>query len=791
MISRNALKAIVMATTTCLAPFAAFADDAISPSGGAQTTNEAETDVMGVMGRNANLFGRYNGFTTTGVDFVGQYLSQSRPLWSSDSTWYYNFSGNNLVLQSGNGIGNYTSSTSNSIVNNGSIDLNFGQQGRWESSIGYDSISYTGNVIDSIYTIHGNQATLNGNLQPWGGATAGAGTGLNKTFYTIPNLLASGAEQPFQTGTRRDIVSGNFKYIQGDWTYSGAVRHEHKEGSMEESFDGPWGGTAFALPIDYDTDRYDLTAAYTTRMNQVSLQYTFANFSDANSFITLPYPYSNTAKPYQLSAAYSTPPSTSAHYITFMAATNMVPKTRINGNLRVGWELQNADFAPATADPNPTGASGVGSFNSMLQGTSASSPNASATVYQGTFSVSTHPIEKVDGRVFYGFDGRTVSINQYQVFTGGTGGSSDSALNGVSYVVPQDWFKQNAGVEAGYRLFQASETKLTAGYRFDDVNRTNAQVNHSTTNTETVAVNTAIGTQIFGRLTYEHADRSAILNYLTPWAALAGTNATAPAYSGAYYQAPLTSDSVRLMTSYTPRPNLTGSLFIQFKNEDYNYPAVNASDLGTGTVPLTGTGEGVKNDYNLTVGPDVTYRPTEKTNVHFFYTYERIYFNNLGNGACASSNTGTNTSTGCNGSVGYFQNQSTSSVHTVGLSGDWKVTEKLKLGAEYTFSYGSVMFGEFNGVFIPGGTASYMNVTNYPDIDSRMHSVKLTANYEVAPGMDLLAQATWSYYRDNNFNDSASAIQGAGSNTISILTPGYGSPNFDIATIMTGVRFKF
>ena len=87
-------------------------------------------------------------------------------------------------------------------------------------------------------------------------------------FYTGPALAATGAMLPVQTGTRRDIIGGDFKYIFGDWTFTGAFRHEHKEGSMEESFDGPWGGTAFALPIDYDTDRYDASAAYNTRLYQ-------------------------------------------------------------------------------------------------------------------------------------------------------------------------------------------------------------------------------------------------------------------------------------------------------------------------------------------------------------------------------------------------------------------------------------------------------------------------------------------------------------------------------------------
>ena len=97
--------------------------------------------------------------------------------------------------------------------------------------------------------------------------------------------------QPFQTGTRRDIIGGDFKYMYGDWTFTGAIRHEHKEGSMEEAFDGPYGGTAFALPIDYDTDRYDASASYNTRAFQGIFQYTFSHFTDNMLFVALPYPY--------------------------------------------------------------------------------------------------------------------------------------------------------------------------------------------------------------------------------------------------------------------------------------------------------------------------------------------------------------------------------------------------------------------------------------------------------------------------------------------------------------------
>jgi hypothetical protein len=125
------------------------------------------------------------------------------------------------------------------------------------------------------------------------------------------------------------------------------------------------------------------------------------------------------------------------------------------------------------------------------------------------------------------------------------------------------------------------------------------------------------------------------------------------------------------------------------------------------------------------------------------------------------------------------------------MGSDWKVTDKLKLGAQYTVAYGSVMFGEYNGVFVSPQTTPAQSVQNYPDINSLMNNLRLTATYEVAPTMDLLLQGTWTYFHNNDWGDTANAVQGAGTTTPSILTPGYGSPNYSVATVMTGVKYKF
>src|ERR1039458_3821012 len=153
MISRNILKAIVLAAI-CLTPFYAIAQSMGSAVGEApynyNNGNEFEFGLMGVGGKNPDQAGRYNGLTTTGVDAIGQFDFSGASPWDSGKTWYYNFTGENLVFQGGTGLGSgvsgdgsYISNTNNNLANSGALNFAFGQQGTWESGIYYDAISYT------------------------------------------------------------------------------------------------------------------------------------------------------------------------------------------------------------------------------------------------------------------------------------------------------------------------------------------------------------------------------------------------------------------------------------------------------------------------------------------------------------------------------------------------------------------------------------------------------------------------------------------------------------------------
>jgi hypothetical protein len=558
-----------------------------------------------------------------------------------------------------------------------------------------------------------------------------------------------------------------------------------------------YGGVAFTQPVDYDTDRFDISAAYNTRRLQAVAQFTYSKFKNNDLAVTLPYPVSGgplsaSSGPFAKSALYSLPPTNSALYLTGMLGYNFAPRTRLTLNGRIGLELQDDTFPANSANPNLSNTLGNPTFhwfdnlNSQNQGTVNNSPDARAFVYHGNLAIDSGLTKNLEGRLSYVFDGREVDIDEFKVWLGG--GSADNTANRFAFVVPQEWFKQTAKVEATYHLRRASSTKLRAEYSYQDIHRTNAQVEDSHTHTGMVQLSSMIGKSVMGRLTYEHADRSGRLIYGTAWGNLElGEPEEHGTPSGAYYQAPMNSDSVTARLDWAPEGKFSGGLFFKYADERFHYPEV---EIGgpPGTWNLTGHGMGIVRDYNLTVGPDLSYRPRDGLNFHLYYTYQRIFFDNRGNGACATSNTGN-----CAGSAGFWQNKYTSSVHTAGIDAEWQATPKLKFLADYTMSFGSVLFGQFNGVMVPTPTQSYQNVVDYPDIDSRLYDLNLSADYRIAPNIEWAVLFRWSKFHNNDWNNLAAPVQPTtdGGTTIAILTPGYPPPRYDVVVLGSAVRVKF
>jgi MtrB/PioB family decaheme-associated outer membrane protein len=825
----------------CILPLGAMAADLgaapAAPAPAATTSdNEIEFGLGGIWGTNTGQYGRYNGFTEEGLDGLFSFNSVTRK-----DTQYYIFTGSDINFQFGDNLGRapypctnataplgqcqtgsfkdpkYTSTTANDLGPNAEAKFAVGDQGHWGVIGYYDAISYTGNIIDSIYTMDGNQGILNNPLTKWGGATSQTAKTPGVVTALTAGELAS-AEQPFQTGTRRDIVGLTGTYTFGDWTVTAAVRHEHKEGTVEESFgEGAYiAGQAFTLPVDYDTDRYDVSASYRSQQLQAVFGYYLSNFTDNNNGVFLPEPVGRTTSPYEVTSLYATPPSNYAQYVTAMLAYSITPTTRVNVNARYGLETQNDTFPANTGDPSASTIFPV--LNALGQGTgSATSPNIIAQVYQGNIGVTDSSIKNLTASAKYSIDGRNVSENSYNGSCGqnpgttngvcGSGLGSDTSITGtIGYVVPQEWLKQKVNLDVDYRILPQSNTKVFANYEFDDTDRSDAQVGHSWTNTGTLGVSSMLASNLQGRVSGTLGQRSGVVDFWEAFTNLDDFGSNPAKYAGdpsiAYYQAPYTMEAANARLDYAPSGPFSSGLTFKFEND--NYQDGNATEPNGTVTNFLNQSEGIKQNQSITAGVDGNYRATDAVNLHAFYTFEQIYFDNVGNGACSTTATAKTANCGGTGTVaspsnlGLFYNKYTNDVQTVGASVEWKPTDQLKLSIEEIFAFGDVTFADGNGVFVTTQTQTYQNIVNYPNEPSIMNQVTAKVKYQLTENVELGLGAGWSMFQIKNWNDTSCAVMlangtcGAGSGSAAAnLTPGYLSPNYNVGAVMAMLKVKW
>ena len=673
----------------------------------------------------------------------------------------------------------------------------------------YDAISYTGNIIDSIWTMNGNQGTVNPMTgvakEPFGGAGPGT-VGATTAAVITPKELVSG-ELPYQMGTRRDIVGLTGKYTVGDWTITGALREEHKEGSVEELLNlgsDAYGGAAFALPVDYDTQRYDVSAAYSTPQLQAVFAYFLSNFTDHNSGVFLPYPYSNTGAPFQQTALYATPPSNLAQYVTAMVGYNVLPNTKVNVNARYGVEMQNDAYPANTGDPAlvpggpPGGLTHLTDFGGVWLGTSAASPNILAQVYQGNVGVTSTPITNLTVGAKYALDGRNVSIDQSgAVCTGSTGGfGADTGPNScVTYVVPQEWFKQKVTADVDYRILPQSNTKVFANYEFDDIERSNAQVGRSWTNTGTLGLSSSLGGNLQGRVTGALGQRSGVVDFWEAFTNLEGKLAGDP--SIAYYQAPYTMEAANARLDYAPPGPFSGGLTFKFENDNYQDGAANAP---TGALVESlererGHQAGLQHH-----GGHRRQLPADRRRepARLLYLRETL-LQQCGQWRLLYGRRGRNR--GLRGDGGVLPEP----VHQ--RRSDRRRQRRMEADGPYEAQHRLYLRLRRRhvrrvqrGPRRPSQTAAYQSVTNYPNENTVMNALTAKASYKLTDNVELGLGAGWAMFHMNNWQDTSCAVMlatgtcGAGNTTggaLGLLTPGYLSPNYNVGTVMAMLKVKW
>jgi MtrB/PioB family decaheme-associated outer membrane protein len=184
---------------------------------------------------------------------------------------------------------------------------------------------------------------------------------------------------------------------------------------------------------------------------------------------------------------------------------------------------------------------------------------------------------------------------------------------------------------------------------------------------------------------------------------------------------------------------------------DFDYAR---DDYFNSTVGLT------KSD-DFTIGGDLSVQVAKNTTFHVFANYEQISSQQAG----ASSFTNPPDWTASNDDV----------IGTTGIGVKQKaLAGKLGLGADYTASRSR-------------GSTVVSNGTPFPDLTSKLGSLKLYGDYRLSDAMSLAAAYWYESYRSQDWQ-----LDGVTPSTISnVLTLGETSPSYNVNFVSLSLRYKF
>ena len=725
--------AIVAAmATTCLVPLAVRAD------GPVVTDNYIDVGAGYVSGK-SYYFGRFTGLVDPGFA-IGNFDFWGRDAWDSGGTRYWNIEGANLGLTSR------------------SFSAEYGQQGTWGVKVYYDGIPYY--ASDSFKSVYNSNGTL----------VAGIAKG------SVTNATAlTGKLNEYDVSLQRDIFGGHFHLEVGDWRFSTDIRQEHKEGTQETGF--TFGGTPvspsyaaittgalayFPQTVNYDTGRYQVMGQYNGQRVQAQLSYNLSVFNDNVSSFQLANPFALATANFGagvggVSAIYSTPPSNSAQQVKGQLAYNVTPTTRLNANFAYGWQYQNDAFVPSTGNPNVVGTL-----------VSRSSLAGLVNTMYGNAAITSSPIERLDLRASYTIDDYDNMTPRSHYITSVGDSVSNTGPNGY-FNSPASYLKQKATAEAGYRVLP--QTKITLDYDYDSTVRTFADTKDVTENIFGGKVRSNLVDDVNASLGYSHAMRDAHnYNQNAPWDFL--NNAANLDFAGLfkYYEASRTRDEVKGNLDFSPGHEWNGSFMIKFDNDDYPQSTL-----------------GLRSNSSVSLGPDVTWQPTDDLTLHGYYTYQRVYYNQndvYWSTATCNAN-GFTTTAACNGE---WNGKTTDQVHSVGFDAEWKaIPDKLKFKLGYNLSYGDTAFViSDGGALALGAPANASLVTApLPDVVSLLNSLNLRAEYNLRPDITLYAGDILERLDYQDWAYTASTIYSTG------ILPGDSKPSYFINVFFMGVRYRF
>lgn len=208
---------------------------------------------------------------------------------------------------------------------------------------------------------------------------------------------------------------------------------------------------------------------------------------------------------------------------------------------------------------------------------------------------------------------------------------------------------------------------------------------------------------------------------------------------------------------------------------------------------------GMRNNNSVTVGPDINWQVRNDLTFHTYYNFQYIFFNQNSmywtggtTPPCELTAPPALAGAPAAGCTGGWNNKTTDTVQTFGVSADWSPRPDLSFGLDYNLSYGNIGYTLVDGGALAfgltttaGQQAALASAGNW-NTNSLNSMLRLKAEWKFRPNISLLGGVSWDRMY---LSDPSQAV--TPTEYTNALLPGNLNPNYSIGAIYAAVRFRW
>jgi MtrB/PioB family decaheme-associated outer membrane protein len=299
---------------------------------------------------------------------------------------------------------------------------------------------------------------------------------------------------------------------------------------------------------------------------------------------------------------------------------------------------------------------------------------------------------------------------------------------------PYSFTRTALDVSTDYRV--DPKTKLSVGLDHEDVDRTLQEADETRENTLWGKVTMRTGKRGRANVKLLHAERE-----VSGYTLVAETQPSQNPLLRKFNLADRTRNEAEFGFNTTTAESVSVGVSASIANDDYSESPIGLTDSGF---------------YN--VGADTSMPLSERVSLHAFLDHQRITSDQAGSNAF---------------SVPDWRAAQTDTINTLGAGVQYSVSEQLDVGVELAASESTSEIS--------------VNVSDFPDLETELYSLKIDANYQLRNGV-----ALYGAYWHESYDSKDWALDGVEPDTIpNVLTLGNESPSYDVDVVMLSLRYRF